>query len=110
MADTKSENKAYAVMVTGGKQHFVRLNDVLEVELLTAKEGDKLEIEPVLALSDGQKLQVGTPVLKGAKVSCTVVKHILGPKLVSYKKNRRMGYHRKVGHRQDLTVLKVDKI
>ena len=64
----------------------------------------------MLALSDGKKLSVGAPSIAGAKVTATVLEHIRGEKVVSFRKKRRKGYHRKKGHRQSLTVLRVDSI
>ena len=102
--------EAYAVVQTGGKQYLVQANDTLKVESLAGEPGAKIELEPVLALSDGTALQVGKPVMAGAKVTATVVSQIRGPKVVNFKKKRRKGYKRKVGHRQELTVLKVESI
>lgn len=102
--------EAYAVVETGGKQYRVKENDTLRVERIDAKIDAKLEIEPVLAVSDGKHLTVGTPRISDAKVTSTVVDHVRGPKIVSFKKKRRKGYSRKVGHRQELTVLKIGKI
>ena len=102
--------EAYAVVQTGGKQYLVQANDTLKVESLAGEPGAKIELEPVLALSDGTTLQVGKPVMAGAKVTATVVSQIRGPKVVNFKKKRRKGYKRKVGHRQELTVLKVESI
>jgi large subunit ribosomal protein L21 len=101
---------AYAVVETGGKQYMVRPGMTLQVELLPVEAGAKTELSPVLALSDGQKLRVGTPDLADSKVTCTVLKHIRGKKVVSFKKQRRKGYRHKRGHRQDLTILKVESI
>jgi large subunit ribosomal protein L21 len=101
---------AYAVVETGGKQYLVKAGDVLRVEKLGTEAGKSLELTSVLAASDGTALTIGRPMVSGAKVSCTVVDQIRGPKVVSFKKKRRKGYHRKVGHRQSLTVLKVDSI
>ena len=100
----------YAVIETGGKQYMVAESDTLHVERLDTEAGKALTIPRVLAVSDGKQLTVGTPDLKDAKVSVTVVDHILGKKVVSFKKKRRKGYSRKQGHRQELTVLKVDSI
>lgn len=102
--------EAYAVVETGGKQYRVQAGDVLQVERLQADVGKKVDLERVLALSDGNELNVGTPVVDGAKISATVVEHKRGPKLVAFKKKRRKGYSRKVGHRQELTVLKVERV
>ena len=99
--------EAYAVIETGGKQYRVKPNDVLKVEHLEVEAGASVELDRVLAVSDGQALKVGQPLVAGAKVTATVVEQTLGDKVINFKKRRRKGYHRKVGHRQELTVLKV---
>ncbi|MBI3986474.1 MAG: 50S ribosomal protein L21 [Lentisphaerae bacterium] len=101
---------AYAVIETGGKQYRVEAGCQLTVEKLTAEPGSSLDLTPVLAVSNGQELTLGTPDLAAVKVTATVVQHILGPKLISFKKKRRKGYKRKIGHRQSLTVLKIESI
>ena len=101
---------AYAVVETGGKQYRVKKNDTLKVERLSGEEGKSIKLKPVLARSDGTKLEVGSPAIKGAAVSAKIVEQIRGPKLISFKKKRRKGYSRKVGHRQELTVLRVESI
>ncbi len=102
--------EAYAVIETGGKQYRVQQGDVLDAELLAGAVGTGLEFD-VLAVSNGlSDLSVGTPVVKGAKVSASVVEHFRGRKIVSFKKKRRKGYRRKIGHRQELTRIKVDAI
>jgi len=100
----------YAVVETGGKQYRVCPSDTLRVERLQAEAGASLDSFPVLAVSDGQALQVGTPLIEGLKVTCTVVEHVRGDKVISFKQKRRKGYSRKKGHRQELTVLKVESI
>ncbi|MDI6775538.1 MAG: 50S ribosomal protein L21 [Verrucomicrobiota bacterium] len=101
---------AYAVVETGGKQYLVRSGVTLEVERLAVPAGDKVELKPVLAKSDGRKLEIGAPTLPSAAVAAIVLRHIRGKKVVSFKKKRRKGYTRKVGHRQELTVLRVESI
>jgi large subunit ribosomal protein L21 len=101
---------AYAVVETGGKQYRVKSNDTLKVEHLDAEVGATIDLTSVLAISDGTTLKVGAPEVSGAKVTVSVVSHGQGPKVVSFKKKRRKGYMRKQGHRQDLTVLKVESI
>jgi len=101
---------AYAVVGTGGKQYLVKAGDTLKVELLEGEAGSTIVLDSVLALSDGNDLKVGTPLVKGAKVSAEIVEHIKAPKVVAFKKKRRKGYKRKVGHRQPLTVLRVASI
>ncbi|MBN1556698.1 MAG: 50S ribosomal protein L21 [Lentisphaerae bacterium] len=100
----------YAVVQTGGKQYRVQPNDVLRVEKLDAKAGEQIALEPVLAVSDGQTLTVGTPNVENAKVLFSVVEHRRAPKVTVFKKKRRKGYTRKQGHRQAQTVLKVESI
>jgi large subunit ribosomal protein L21 len=102
--------EAYAVVQTGGKQYRVKANDTFQVELLTAEPGQKIELSPVLAVSDGVTLNVGTPEVEGAKVTATVVEHMRGVKLISFKKKRRKGFKKKKGHRQELTVITVESI
>jgi large subunit ribosomal protein L21 len=102
--------EAYAVVETGGKQYRVKAGDTLKVELLEGEAGSTITLDSVLALSDGTDLKVGTPLIKGAKVSALIVEHAKAPKVVAFKKKRRKGYRRKVGHRQPLTVLRVASI
>ncbi len=102
--------EAYAVVETGGKQYRVKAGDTLKVELLEGEAGSTITLESVLALSDGKDLKIGAPLVKGAKVSAQIVEHTKAPKVVAFKKKRRKGYRRKVGHRQPLTVLRVDSI
>lgn len=99
---------AYAVVETGGKQYRVGKDDVLAVELIEgAKAGDQIELGRVLALNDGSGLKLGTPVVEGASVKAEVVDEFRGRKVVAFKKKRRKGYHKKIGHRQDLLRVKV---
>ena len=102
--------EAYAVVETGGKQYRVKAGDTLKVELLEGAAGSTITLDSVLALSDGKDLKVGTPLVAGAKVSAVIVEHTKAPKVVAFKKKRRKGYRRKVGHRQPLTVLRVASI
>ena len=103
--------EAYAVIETGGKQYRVQKDDVVAVELLEGVEaGQAVVFDRVLAVNDGSGLKVGKPVVDGAKVSAEAVEIFRAPKVVAYKKKRRKGYHRKVGHRQDLTVATVKAI
>ncbi len=101
----------YAVVETGGKQYLVKAGETLKVELLEGAAGSTIELTSVLALSDGKTLTIGTPTVPGAKVSAEIVEEsVRGPKVVAFKKKRRKGYRRKVGHRQNKTVLRVASI
>ena len=102
--------EAYAVIETGGKQYRVQQGNLLDVELIDAEPGAEVDISPVLAVSDGSSLTVGTPAVEGASVKVSVVEHRRGPKTVSFKKKKRKGYTRKVGHRQELTRIKIQSI
>jgi large subunit ribosomal protein L21 len=102
--------EAYAVVETGGKQYLVKQNSELDVELLAGEAGAALTFDRVLAISDGQQLKVGAPVLAGATVTAAIIKQFRGPKVVSFKKQRRKGYHKKIGHRQSLTRVTIKAI
>lgn len=102
--------QAYAVIETGGKQYRVQAGDTLEVERLAADKGSVIKIQKVLAVSDGTSLTLGKPYVEGAEVALEVVDHVRGEKVVSFDKKRRKGYSRTVGHRQELTVVKVQSL
>jgi len=102
--------EAYAVIETGGKQYRVKAGDTLKVELLNGEAGAAVELGSVMAVSDGKDLKIGTPLVQGAKVTAEIVKQTQGPKVVAFKKKRRKGYERKVGHRQPLTELRITQI
>ena len=101
---------AYAVIETGGKQYRVKPNDTIQVERLDTPVGEKLSLDNVLAVSDGNALTIGNPSVEGATVTSSVLDHVRGDKVISFKKKRRKGYSRKQGHRQELTVLKIESI
>jgi large subunit ribosomal protein L21 len=101
---------AYAVVETGGKQYLVKKGSVLDVELLGAEASKKVKLSRVLAISDGKELTIGTPELRDAAVTAEVIANLRGPKLISFKKKRRKGFHKKIGHRQDLTRIKIEEI
>lgn len=102
--------EAYAVIETGGKQYRVEKDTVLSVERFGSEEGQSVEFDQVLAVSDGNELTIGAPVVEGAKVTASVVENYRGNKVVAFKKKRRKGYRKKIGHRQELTKLKIESI
>lgn len=102
--------EAYAVIETGGKQYRVQAGDTLEVEKLEAEIGASIAMEKVLAVSNGTELTLGAPLVEAAKVVAKVEDQIRGNKLFNFKKKRRKGYTRKIGHRQSLTVLTIESI
>ena len=100
----------YAIIQTGGKQYRVGKGALLDVEKLEGEAGQEIRLEPVLALRKESGLQVGRPSLEGASVKAQIVMQTKGPKVINFKFKRRKGYHRKVGHRQELTRLKILEI
>ena len=95
----------YAVIRTGGKQYKVQSGDVLEVELLEGEQGKEIALEDVLLVADGDKIQIGQPNVKGAKVTAEVVDpDKKGKKVIAFKFRRREGYHRKRGIRPHHTI------
>ncbi len=100
-----------AVIRTGSKQYKVQEGDVLDVELLPIKEGEKsFTISDVLLIADGAKVKVGKPLVTGAQVVVEIEEEVKGDKVIAYKFRRREGYHRTVGHRQKYNRVKVTKI
>ena len=109
--EMRIQMEAYAVVETGGKQYRVQKDDVVAVELLEGAEAGKpVELGRVLAFNDGSGLKIGSPVVAGVKVMAEVVAEFRAPKVVAFKKKRRKGYHRKVGHRQNLLKVKIASI
>jgi len=96
----------YAVVRTGGKQYKVTKDAVLTVESLAGEIGSKLTLGEVLLLG-GDSSKLGAPLVKGASIECEVVEHGQGEKVIAFKKKRRKNTHRKRGHRQHFTKLKV---
>ena len=100
----------YAIVKTGGKQYRVAPEDIIRVERLDGEPGDVVVLEEVLMVSTDAGMQVGTPLVQGASVSCELLEQTRGKKIIIFKKKRRKHYRRKRGHRQHYTVLKVLEI
>ena len=100
---------AYAIIQTGGKQYRVAEGDVIDVEKLDVEAGKDASLE-VLLFADGDNVKLGSPLLSGASVTAEVVDQHKGEKVIAYKYKRRKGYHRTVGHRRQLTKLKIKSI
>ena len=100
----------YSIIETGGKQYKVHKNDILAVEKLSAKGGDKVQFNTVL-LTGGEQVKVGDPLVKGAGVQATVIDQIKDKKVISFVKRRRKSSSKsKKGHRQQITLLKITDI
>jgi large subunit ribosomal protein L21 len=100
----------YAVLETGSKQYRVNSGDTLEIERLEVEAGQPVIFDRVLLVNNEGKVSVGAPTVAGASVVADVVEHKRGVKVIAFKMRRRKGYHRKVGHRQELTVVKIKEI
>ena len=100
----------YAVIETGGKQYRVAAGDTIDVERLTADAGAQVEIDRVLMVAGDEGINIGAPVVAGAKVVATIDSHYRGPKIVVFKFKAKKRYRRKTGHRQEMTRLKIDSI
>ena len=101
----------YAVIQSGGKQYRVAPGDVLDIELLPGREGEAIRFDRVLMIGGGEdSIQVGNPLVAGALVNASLVRELRGPKIRVFKKKKRKGYERKQGHRQELSVIKIESI
>lgn len=100
----------YAIVESGGKQYKAVEGTTIEVDLLDAEVDTSIDLDKVLLLVEDEKISVGTPSIKGAVVSATVVEHILGPKLTIFKYSPKKRIRTKTGHRQQYTQLKIESI
>jgi large subunit ribosomal protein L21 len=100
----------YAVIKTGGKQHKVTEGDVLAVEKLEGDKGTEVVFSEVLMVADDTNIKVGKPFVEGAKVVGEIINQKKGSKIYVYHMTRRKGFHKKTGHRQNLTSMKITKI
>lgn len=102
----------YALVEILGKQYKVEKGQTLRIDFLGEDkvDGSALEFDSVLLLSNDGKVSIGKPFVSGAKIKASLVKHTLGDKVVKYIYKRRKDYERKVGHRQDYSMIKVEDI
>lgn len=100
----------YAVLETGSKQYRVTAGETLQVERIKAEAGASFSFDRVLLVNQDGQVTAGSPTVANASVLVDVVEHIRGPKKIAFKMRRRKGYHRTVGHRQELTVVRVKEI
>ena len=104
------DNNMYAIVEIAGQQFKVEKDQQIFVHRLQAKEGSKVDFDQVLLMDDSGKVNIGAPVIKGAKVTAKVLEHLKDDKVIVFKKKRRKGYKIKNGHRQYLTKLEIQKI
>ena len=100
----------YAVIKTGGKQHRVSEGEMLSVEKIVGSKGDEVVFSEVLMVADEGNVRVGTPVVEGAKVIGVIMEQKKNKKIVVFKMKRRKGYHKKTGHRQQQTSMRIKAI
>ena len=101
----------YAVFASGGKQHRVQVDTLIDVEKLDAPVGEEVTLSEVLVIGDGNgNVQVGTPYVQNAAVVGEVVQQAKDKKIIVFKSKRRKGYKRKLGHRQQFTRLRITEI
>ena len=100
----------YAVIKTGGKQHRVTEGDVIAIEKINGDRGEAVVFDQVLMVEKEGDIRIGRPLVEGAKVVGEILAQIKGDKLTVYKTKKRKGYHKKTGHRQQLTSMKIREI
>ena len=102
---------SFAVIQTGGKQYKVKASDILKIEKIkNSKPESKIEFNEILAYGDDKNLEVGSPLVKGAKVEAELVKNSKNRTILIFKKRRRQNSRRKNGHRQEYSLIKIKKI
>ncbi|PHS71434.1 MAG: 50S ribosomal protein L21 [Methylophaga sp.] len=100
----------YAIVATGGKQYRVKEGEKLRVEKLSAEAGDKIVLDQVLLVGEGEDVKIGAPYLDGAKVTATVTENGRGDKVTIIKFRRRKHYRKQMGHRQSYTEIEITGI
>ena len=99
-----------AIFKTGGKQYSVKAGQILKVEKLEGSEGDSISFNDILAVSDNSEHTIGSPLVKGATIEAKILEQIRDKKIIVFKKRQRQNYRHTQGHRQYLTVLKIESI
>ena len=101
---------SFAVIQTGGKQYKVKASEILKIERLKTKNSNKVEFKEVLAYGNDKTLEVGSPLIQGAKVEAELIKNAKNRTVLVFKKRRRKNSRRKNGHRQKYSLIKINKI
>ena len=100
----------YAIFKSGGRQYEARPGQVVKVEKISGEVGENVTLDEVLLFSDGEKLQVGRPLVEGVAVKATIIEQGRLPKIVIFKHKRRKDYRKRQGHRQAYTAMRVENI
>ena len=102
---------SYAVIQTGGKQYKVKSGEILKIEKLPDSKADtKIEFSEILAYGDSKIIEVGSPIVQGAKVEANLIKNSKNRTVLIFKKRRRQNSRRKNGHRQEYSMIRINKI
>tara|TARA_B100000029_G_scaffold148961_1_gene144246 strand:- start:8715 stop:9071 length:357 start_codon:yes stop_codon:yes gene_type:complete len=101
---------SFAIIQTGGKQYKVKTSDILKIEKIKDDKSKKIEFDQVLAYGDEKNIELGSPVVKGAKVEAELIKNGKNRTILIFKKRRRKNSRRKNGHRQQYSLIKIKKI
>ncbi len=101
---------SFAVIQTGGKQYKVKTSDIIKIEKLDKDTAGKIEFNQVLAYGNGNILEIGSPIVDGAKVEAELIKNSKNRTVLIFKKRRRKNSRRKNGHRQQYSLIKIKKI
>ena len=102
---------SFAVIQSGGKQYKVRSGEILKIEKLPdSKENSKIEFKEILAYGDNKLIEIGTPIVQGAKVEANLLKNSKNKTVLIFKKRRRQNSRRKNGHRQQYSMVRINKI
>ena len=101
---------SFAIIQTGGKQYKVKTSEILKIEKIDKKPSSKIEFKEVLAYGDDKNIEVGSPLVQGAKVEAELIKNAKKRTVLVFKKRRRKNSRRKNGHRQQYSLIKINKI
>jgi len=101
---------SFAIIQTGGKQYKVKDSEILKIEKLEKENSSKIEFKEVLAYGNDKTIEVGSPVIQGAKVEAEIIKNGKNRTILVFKKRRRKNSRRKNGHRQKYSLIKINKI
>tara|TARA_Y100000389_G_scaffold39182_1_gene33573 strand:- start:88 stop:486 length:399 start_codon:yes stop_codon:yes gene_type:complete len=102
---------SYAVIQTGGKQYKVKSGEILKIEKLPISKTDtKIEFKEILAYGDNKDIEIGNPIVQGAKVEANLIKNSKNRTVLIFKKRRRQNSRRKNGHRQEFSMVRISKI
>ena len=102
---------SYAIIQTGGKQYKVKSGEILKIEKLpNSKDNSKIEFKEILAYGDNKIIEIGSPIIQGAKVEANLIKNDKNRTILIFKKRRRHNSRRKNGHRQEYSMIRINKI